>query len=306
MHSTRKITTRRTTAAITLVGLVATLGLSATPALADDVTAPPVPTQNAPEAIAEKSVPLETRLATIKAKGAAAIAQRQASLTSNQSKLATMTTDCGYNAPRRDEMNASSAMLTDLGSQLAVATDVTVARGIYTRIFTDVRIYLVVLPKAGKAMRCDHYVTSIAQFNTSAANLQADIDAAKAKGADTTVSQQLKDAAVASVAGLTPVNSITPCMALLPDKGDKQIQSANAAALASCDASLDSVGATLKSARAQLEQSRAALKGARVADRTADKAAADAKRAADKAAREAKIAADKAAREAAKAGRKAS
>ncbi len=294
---------RRTAAALLGIGMVGTVIVGAVPANADDAlpTVPTVvvPTQNAPEAVAEKAIPpVELKLVVIRSKGAAEIAKRQGSLTSTQAKLASQKADCGFNAARAAEMTTTSAGLTALGNQLAATTDLPTARTLYGKIFTDFRVYLVVLPKAGKAMRCDNALESITKFNESAVKVQTEIDAAKAKGADTTAAQALKDAAVASVTALNPAAAITPCMSLLPDKGDKTVQASNAAALQSCDASLDSVFASLKSARAQLEQARAALKSARKTDKEADKAADKAKREADKALREAQRDAERAARDA--------
>ena len=308
-HSSRS--RRRSVATLALVGLAGTLGsfgLSASPAFADDATAPAivepvapvVATQASPEAVAEKLItPVDLKLTVIRSKGAAEIAKRQISLTAGQTKLATQTTDCGFNAARAAEMTATSAGLTALGSQLAATTDLLTAKSLYGKIFTDYRVYLVVLPKTGNAVRCDFLVKSITEFNTAAAKLQVEIDAVKAGGGDTTAAQALKNSAVATVAPLNPTAAITPCAALVPDRGDKAVQAANATALAGCDASLDAIGASMKSARSQLNQARAALKGARSADRDADKA----KREADKAAREAKKDADKAKREAEKEAR---
>ena len=302
---------RRSVATLALVGLAGTLGsfgLSASPAFADDApvlaivepVAPVVATQASPEAVAEKSItPVDIKLTVLRSKGAAEIAKRQISLNSSQTKLAGQTTDCGFNAARSGEMAATSTGLAALGSQLAATTDLATATSLYGKIFTDFRVYLVVLPKTGNAMRCDFFVKSITEFNTAAAKLQVEIDAVKAGGGDTTAAQALKNSAVATVAPLNPTAAITPCAGLVPDKGDKAIQAANATALSGCDASLDAIGVSMKSARSQLNQSRAALKGARSADRDADKA----KREADKDAREAKKDADKAKREAEKEAR---
>ncbi len=289
------------TAALLTLGLVGSLGLAASPASADDLTAPPVPSQIAPEAVAEKTISdTDLNIVVIRSKGAADIAKRQISLSTSQAKLATMTTDCGFNAARSAEMTATSSGLATLGGRLAATTDLATAKTLRRQIFTEYRVYLVVLPKVGKAMRCDHYLTRIADFNADAAKLQTTIDAAKAGGADTTASQALKDAAVASVAGLNPSAAITPCMSLAPDKGDKTVQAANATALTSCDGALDAIGASLKSSRAQLAQARATLRTSKALDRASDKAAKDVQKAADKAARDAQKAAEKAARDAAK------
>ena len=286
-HSRR----RRTAAALLGIGMVGSVVMGAVPANADDTVAPVltlvVPTQNAPEAIAEKAIPpVEFKLVVIRSKGAAEIAKRQGSLTSTQAKVASQKADCGFNSLRAGEMTATSVGLTTLGGQLAATTDLPTAQILYRKIFTDFRVYLVVLPKAGKAMRCDNAFESIAKFKESALKVQAEIDAAKAKGADTTAAQALKDVATASVAALNPAAAIAPCMGLLPDMGTTTVQAANAAALQSCDASLDSVFANLKSARAKLEQARAALKPARALDRESDKAGEKAKHEAAKDLRE--------------------
>ena len=299
MNLSRKTTQR--TAALLGLGLIASMGLAAAPASADDLTAPPVPTQASAEAVLEKAGPsVELKLVVIRSKGAAEIAKRQISLTTTQAKLAAVTTDCGFNAARTGEITATASGLAGLGAQLAATTDLATARTLYSKIFTEYRVYLVVLPKAGKALRCDHYLVRIADFNADAVKLQTTIDAAKAGGADTTAAQALKDAGVATVAALNPTGAITPCMALVPDRGDKAVQAANAAALVSCDGALDAVGAGLKSGRGQLDQARAALRSAKATDKASDKTARQAQKAADKAARDAQKAADKAARDAAK------
>ena len=262
----------------------------ASPAFADDPSMPPVPTQTSADAVTESANPAApARLADIKQKGAEAIAKRQVSLSETSAKLGQQPQDCGFNAARASEITTTSANLATLGQQLAATTEVSVARTLYGQIFTANRVYLVVLPKAGKAMRCDAYLGRVAEFNADAAKLQIDIDTAKAAGADTTAAQAQKDAAVATVAGVNPQAAITPCMALVPDNGDVTVKAANAAALKGCDVQLDAVGAAMRNGRTQLAAARSALGSARktekVAERTAKKTAHDADVAARKAAR---------------------
>ena len=267
------------------VAVLATLSF-AKPAFADDPTVPAVPTQTSADAVAEAANPVApARLGDIKIKGAAAIAKRQVSLTETSARFAHVTQDCGFNSARTAEISATSASLAALGQQLAVTNDPAVAKALYGQIFTDNRVYLVVLPKAGKALRCDEYLGRVLEFNTAATKLQADIDAANANGVDTTATQALKDSAVATVAALNPQAAITPCMALVPDKGDGAVKAANAAALKACDVQLDAVGAGLRNARAQLAAARAALGSAHKAAKSTAQATHAANVAAHKAAK---------------------
>jgi hypothetical protein len=280
---------------LTRLSLASAIGLGtiafAVPAFAEDATPLPVAepivaSQNGPEAVAEGAISKltvdpATRLADIQAKGAAAIAKRQTTLSELTAKLAAQTTDCGSNGAMTAEVAATSAGLATVGANLQTVTDLTAAKTLYRSIFTDYRVYLLVSPKAGKVIRCDAQIARNAALTADAAKLQAAIDEAKAKGVDTTAAQAAKDAAVAQLAGIVPANALNGVMGLVPDKGDKAVQAANTAALNASDKILDANFASQKSVHQQLISARKLLSGTAQAAR----AVAKTERAAAKAAR---------------------
>ena len=273
---------RIATATLAFATLTATLGLSPR-AFADDaqplpVAEPVVLTQTSPEAKAEAlvvktSVDPATRLADVKAKGAAAIAKRQATLAELSGKIAGQAKDCGSNAAMTTEITNTSTGLTTVGASLAAATDLKVAKDLYRSIFIDYRVYMVVAPKAGKVIRCDAQLLRSDALNAEGAKLQVSIDEAKAKGVDTTAAQAAKDAAMAQLAGINPAAALPPIMGLVPDKGDKAVAASNTAALRGADAVLDGTYAAQKSVNAQFATARKSLNSSSAATRAANKTA---------------------------------
>jgi hypothetical protein len=307
-------TRRNTTAALAAFSLIGSFALSAVPAHADDVVAtvvvadvvltpaPVVDSQLSAAAVAEKgTVDPTASLASVKARAAEAIAKRQRDIAERQAKLASQTTDCGYNAARAAEMTATSGGLAALGTTIAASTDLAATKALNKTIYTDYRVYLVVFPKLGKVLRCDNQLKRIADLGTAGVKVQAAIDAAKAQGANTAGAQAQKDAALGLISGVNPKAAIDACMGLVPDRGDKALQANNAAALGACDGALDANAKTLKSAGERLHEAWKSLKGAKADDRAEDKI----KRDAEKATREAERNAAKAVRDAEKATRQA-
>jgi hypothetical protein len=265
-------TTARTTAqALAVAAVVGFAAMTGSVAVADteSSTLPPepvVPTQNDPAARAEgtiskSTVDPATRLAEIKAKGAAEIAKRQATLSSLQARLAQQTKDCGSNAAMATEMTTTSASLTTVGTNLAAATDLGGAKTLAKSIFIDHRVYLLVAPKAGKVIRCDGQLVRNDALSAEATKLQTAIDEAKAKGVDTTAAQAAKDAAVALLITINPAPALGGIMGLVPDKGDKAVQASNTAALNAADAALDASAAQQRSVNQQLDAARKLLRG---------------------------------------------
>jgi hypothetical protein len=305
--------TRRlpSTALFSLVFAAGALGFAA-PSQAQEATdmplpvaEPAVPSQNDPSAKTESAVSKSTtdpaaRLSEIKAKGASAIAARQTTLTSVSTKLSQATTDCGSNAQMTAELSATSAGLNTVGSTLASSTELTVAKNLHRSIFIDYRVYLVVAPKAGKVIRCNTQLVRNAALAAEGAKLQASIDAAAAKGANVASAQSAKDAAMASLTLINPAPALSSVMGLVPDKGDKAVQAANAAALQQSDSLLDATYAQQKTVNQQFNSARKLLAEANKGDRAADKAAKDAAQAEAKAVKEAER---KTAREQRKTGR---
>jgi hypothetical protein len=281
----RRLSTATSSAVLSLVFAAGTLGFAGQ-AHAQDATAVPVPvaepvvpTQSDPSAVAEAAVSKSTtdpatKLAEIKARGASAIATRQATLSSLTSKLSQATTDCGSNAQMLNEISATSSGLGTVGTSLAASNDVANAKTLGRLVYTDYRVYLVVAPKAGKILRCNTHLTRNAALTSEGAKLQASIDAAAARGANVGSAQAAKDSAMASLALINPPTALTGVLGLVPDKGDKTVQAANAAAMKQADALLDSTVAQQKAVNQKFNDARKLLSEANKADRAADRTAA--------------------------------
>jgi hypothetical protein len=309
---------------LVLASAVAATSLGfAAPAFADDASSTPtlvliaepvVASQKGPEAVAEgvvnrSSVDLETQLAAVKAKGVAAIAQRQRTLSDLVGKLAAQTKDCGSNGAISAQLGAAATGLTGVGTALGASTDINAAKTLYRTIFTDFRIYLLVAPQTGKIVRCDVLLARNEALTAEGARVQAAIDAAKLRGANTVAAQAAKDAAIAQLGTILPGNSIVGVGALVADKGDSAIQLSNTTALNNSDAALDANAAAQRSVNAQFDVARKLLGQANKADKESDrevrKSEKDAKQAAKKAENDAKQAAKRAEQDARKAAREA-
>lgn len=301
---------------------VASLGFAA-PAFADDdsskstfvlVAEPIVASQKGPEATAEgvvnrSTVDLETQLTAVKAKGAAAIAQRQRTLADLVGRLGAQTKDCGSNAVMSAQIGAATTGLAGVGVALGASTDINAAKTLYRTIFTDFRIYLLVAPQTGKIVRCDVLLSRNEALTAEGARLQLSINAAKLRGANTAAAQAAKDAAIAQLGTVVPANSIVGVVGLVPDKGDPAVQLANTVALNNSDAALDANAAAQRSVNLQFDAARKLLSQANKTDKENDqevkKDAKEVKQAAKKAENDAKQAAKRAEQNAKKAVREA-
>jgi hypothetical protein len=170
------------------------------------VAEPVVPSQTSPDAVAEGAISKTyvnpaTRLADIKSKGAADIAKRISTLSALTAKLSAQTTDCGSNAAMSAEISNTVAGLNTVGQNLAITTDIAQAKVLHRSIFIDYRVYLVVAPKAGKVLRCDNQLERNQALTNEGAKLQQSIDAAKARGVDTTSVQACTERCDGSGAG---------------------------------------------------------------------------------------------------------
>jgi gas vesicle protein len=301
---------------------VSSLGFAA-PAFADDASSAPtlvliaepvVASQKGPEAVAEgvvnrSSVDLESQLTAVKAKGAAAIAQRQRTLADLVGKLGAQTKDCGSNGAVSAQLGAAATGLAGVGTALAASTDINAAKTLYRSIFIDFRVYLLVAPKTGKIVRCDVLIARNEALTAEGARVQAAIDAAKLRGANTLAAQSAKDTAMAQLGTIVPANSIVGVAALVPDKGDPAVQLSNTTVLNNSDAALDANAAAQRSVNAQFDVARKLLGQANKTDRENDKEVRknenEAKQAAKKAENDAKQAAKRAEQDAKKAAREA-
>jgi hypothetical protein len=311
--------------ATTVAGLALVCSL-APQAHADDASSPlpvsePVAVITIADTIAEatKSTTALTTLQQVQAAGSVAIGKRQATLADLTAKLSKQTKDCGTNAATQAELARTISGLSITGSSLAVAPDIASAKLLYTQIFEQYRVYLLVVPKVMSVLRCDTQLQRNDALSAEAAKLQTQIDALKLKGVDVSVIQTAKNNALNALAASNPVAALGAIASLVPDKGDAALQASNTAALKNADALLDANLALQKNVNAQLDAARRAWKtlnngvvGNRDGDKDdrdkADKADKEDKKAQDradkeakKAEREAQKAADRAAREAKKA-----
>ncbi len=318
-HSVKKHSVRLVLASA--VG-VASLGFAA-PAFADDdqskstlvlVAEPVVASQKGPEAIAEgvinrSTVDTATQISTVKARGAAALVQRQKTLADLVGKLGSQTKDCGSNAAMSAQLSAAATGLAGVGAALGASTDLNAAKTLYRTMFTDFRIYLLVAPQTGKIVRCDALLVRNDALAAEGARVQAAIEAAKLRGVNTAAAQAAKDAAVAQLGTILPANAIVGVPGLIPDKGDPAVQLANTTALNNSDAALDANVAAQRSVNAQFDAARKLLGQANRTDRENDKEVKknekDVKQAAKKAENDAKQAAKRAEQDAKKAEREA-
>jgi hypothetical protein len=272
---------RSTSALVSLSLLTGTAGLAFTaPAFAEEIpvtipfTEPAVASQHDANATAEAAIGKTTtdpatKLAEIKAKGSAAITQRQTTLSNLTTKMGQQTRDCGSNAVMSSQIASTSSSLTTVGTNLAASTDVAAARTLHRSIFIDHRVYLLVAPKTNKVLRCNSQLVRNDALNAEGAKLQQSINEAAAKGVNVSAAQAAKDAAMTSLSAINPAPALSAIMGLVPDKGDKTLQASNTAALNQADAALDATLNQQKAVNAQFGTARKLLADARGANRSA-------------------------------------
>lgn len=281
---------------------------SVSPASAVDSPTPlPVPepvvvSQTGVDAAAESSVTKftndpTTTLAAVRAKSAVSIAKRQGTLAKLAEQLGSATKDCGANAAMKAELAATSTGLAQVGAAINGTTDLTTAKALYRSIFIDYRVYMVVAPKASKVLRCNAQLLRNETLAKEGASLTTSLTAAAAKGVNVASAQTALSTALAQLAGINPVSSLDGVMALVPDKGDKAIQTTNSTVLKASDTKLDANYASQKSVNAQFDAARRVLRvdikvanqvakknevASKLADKAAEKAAEKAAKAAEK------------------------
>ena len=166
-----------------------------------DPIVPAVPLGTTITAQAEGSTTLNTtKLTRIQATGAQLIKQRISSLNSlttqiNASKLGT-----DQKATLTASIATNISGLTSLGGQIASATDASSTKSLVQSIYTNFRIYAVFIPQIKWEKRINDLQNHIVKLGDTFAKVQANIDAAKAKGKDVSVWQASLTAAKASVA----------------------------------------------------------------------------------------------------------
>jgi hypothetical protein len=167
----------------------------------DAVIAPPVVVS--PSVVAENipsDLKVEKRLDKIKTRGAKLVADRVASLNKLKSKIASSKLTDTQKNDLTTIIDTNISGLNSLADQIKAGTDASSTRALVQKIFTDFRIYAVVVPKIHALIALDRETNHVANVNERFARVQARIDAAKAKGKDVSARQTALDAAKTKLA----------------------------------------------------------------------------------------------------------
>ncbi|HET9173953.1 MAG TPA: hypothetical protein VFN56_01585 [Candidatus Saccharimonadales bacterium] len=127
------------------------------------------------------------RLATLQSKGAAEITRRITSLNAAAAKLNSLTkittSDKAYLS---NEINTEISGLTSLQSKLAADTTLSDARTDVKSIYTDYRVYALLLPKTWIVKAADGQQVAEGNLTALASKLQSRLDSAKESGKEVT------------------------------------------------------------------------------------------------------------------------
>jgi hypothetical protein len=265
-ESTMSITSSR----LARTGLGAILGGATALALAGPASAatPTAAATPAPAASATGARATQA-LADLQAKGAAAIAQRQAQLVKLSGRLSAAP-GCDSSGAIAAELAADGPALTAIGAKLAADTTLATARVDYQTIFGTFRIYLVVTPQVYATSACGRVQRVTTKLNGDQAKLSARVDAAAAAGADMTAAKAaLADMTSKDAAATTLANQAASSLAgIAPDGGNKTIAAANAAAVTAARSALKTAEADLQASIADGKTVVAALKAAKTTSTT--------------------------------------
>jgi hypothetical protein len=161
------------------------------------------PIVNLPATTAENtpiSLNKENRLSKLIAVGTMRINERVASLNKLKSKIQSnkvLTADQKSSLAALIDQNISS--LNNLLVKIKADTDIKVARADVQSIYTSFRIYAVFIPQINTLIALDSQANHIVRLTDRFVQVQARIDAAKAKGKDVTARQSALDTAKATL-----------------------------------------------------------------------------------------------------------
>jgi hypothetical protein len=255
------------TAATMLVGAIPAaaqvggVSVSAT-ASADTSVTTPVATGSV-SAAAQAKANTGARLPAVIARGDADIAARIDSLNKLNDRVQGMQNEsAGAKASIASQVASNIAGLTTLKAKIDADTDVTVARTDDQSIFTDFRVYALVVPQGWILAASDRVTTISGLMTTLAAKLQTRITAAQTAGHDVSVetaaladmNAKLADAAKQVAAAEARVS------VLVPDQGDKTKAAANKTALVASRADIKVATSDLQAARADIAKITSGLK----------------------------------------------
>ena len=184
--------------------LALTLAFSGVSVFADtgDTIIPIAPEISAVANVTENSGTISaTSLVRIKAHGAQLIKERINSLQSNLHAITaskTLTTD--QKASFTTIVNTNVAGLNSLQASIAAGVDASSTKGLVNSIFTNFRIYGIVIPQIRLEKRINDLQNHSQKLSDTFIKVQANIDTAKGKGKDVTVWQKSLDDAKMLVA----------------------------------------------------------------------------------------------------------
>jgi hypothetical protein len=159
------------------------------------------------------------KLENLKTKGAAEIDRRLTNLNEALAKLDASTTLKPADKSALDKTIAAELTgLKALKAKLAADSDLTTARTDVQSIFTDYRVYYLMLPKTRMISAADKFDVVETKLTKLEADLQAKVTAAKAAGQDVTAMQKLLDDMLAKDTDATTKTQgvVTPLLALQP------------------------------------------------------------------------------------------
>jgi hypothetical protein len=168
---------------------------AAAPAPTSDVVVPPTPEVTSVLSVIEKHEAIKvTSLEKMKARGLQLIKERINSLNANATVIA------NSKALTAEQKSAFEAFfggkrieLNNLGTKIASSTDATTTKALISSIFTDFRIYGVLIPQLRLEKRIYELQTHSVKLNDTFVKVQARIDEFKTKGKDVTLWQKNLD-----------------------------------------------------------------------------------------------------------------
>lgn len=166
-----------------------------------DTVVPSVPEVTAVYSVTERAESIITKNVTrIKARGAQLIKERVNSLTSNKNSIEKSKLTVEQKTVLSTVITTNINGLTTLGTSIASSTDATSTKVLVNKIFTDFRIYAIVIPQLRLEKRIYDLQNHIPKLNETFTKIQTKIDDQKAKGKDVTVWQKSLDDAKTFVA----------------------------------------------------------------------------------------------------------
>jgi hypothetical protein len=187
---------------------------------------------------------------TLRAFGDCEIGRRMTTLTNLTSRISSSKVLTSSDASALSaEISSTSAGLTSLKATIDSETNLAALKADVTRIATEFRVYLLVVPQVNLVSAADGVFATQARFATINTNLSARIATAKAAGKDTSAAQAALDAMNTQVANAVALATGLPAR-LLP--------------LTPAEYNAGTAGPVITSARTALVQARSDLKAALV------------------------------------------